>query len=292
MISLDILSFRTAGFLLPGWVRAVLGTCLLSFLCLSCAGSPASGPSPGALAGMPADVGTGREAVALYTETLRKNQDDYLAYYNRAMAWASLGDYGPATEDLDKSIGINPRNAAAYANRGTVWGKRGFHAESLKDFSQALAMNPEMPEVYFNRGITWGYLENWKRAAQNLDRALALRPGYAKALLFRGRIRLMQEHPEQALQDLDAACRLDPDEARNFMYRGLAFMALEQMEGRGTRYDPVFGIGSAKRQVLFPPWRSPPGPGQDSPGPGRFEPCRGPESLFRENLLCAGAAQL
>ena len=44
-----------------------------------------------------------------------------IAYYNRGIAYYSLGQYELAIADYDEAIRLDPQYAEAYCNRGTAY---------------------------------------------------------------------------------------------------------------------------------------------------------------------------
>jgi tetratricopeptide (TPR) repeat protein len=56
-----------------------------------------------------------------YNKVLSLNQDDGLAYYNRANCRAALNDYGAGISDMDDAIRCEPKNAMYYKQRGNLY---------------------------------------------------------------------------------------------------------------------------------------------------------------------------
>ena len=67
------------------------------------------------------------QAIAQYTQTIRREPNNAVAYNNRGIAYNRKGDTDRAIADLSQAIKIDPTYADAYNNRGTVYYARGEH---------------------------------------------------------------------------------------------------------------------------------------------------------------------
>ncbi|MEB3151352.1 MAG: tetratricopeptide repeat-containing serine protease family protein, partial [Sphaerospermopsis sp.] len=78
--------------------------------------------------------GDNRGAIVAYTEAIKINPNDALAYYNRGIARDDLGDKQGAIDDYNQAIKINPNYANAYNNRGIVRNDLGDKQGAIDDF--------------------------------------------------------------------------------------------------------------------------------------------------------------
>jgi len=92
------------------------------------------------------------KALADYTEVIRVDSKDAVAYCNRARLYAEKGDFDKALADASEAIRINPldpgvnrRSAEAYSYRGRVYAKKGNFDKALADFNRAVELHPENP---------------------------------------------------------------------------------------------------------------------------------------------------
>ncbi|HEX6830303.1 MAG TPA: tetratricopeptide repeat protein [Methyloceanibacter sp.] len=109
------------------------------------------------------------------------DSDLSVAYSNRGLGNANLGDNDSAIADLGQALRLDPRNAIAYNNRGFTYNNKGEYDRAIADLDQAIALNPENDTAYNNRGFGYNSKGEYDRAIADLDRALRLNPQNASA---------------------------------------------------------------------------------------------------------------
>lgn len=67
-----------------------------------------------------AEQGRYQEAVAEYSEAIRLDPGNALAYNNRGLAYVRLGQYQRAIEDYAEAVRVDPGDADAYADRAVL----------------------------------------------------------------------------------------------------------------------------------------------------------------------------
>jgi tetratricopeptide (TPR) repeat protein len=102
------------------------------------------------------DALTAQEALAYYSEQVRKNPADAAGWSNRAAVHSAAEDYSAAIKDIGEAIRLDPRSSDAFANRGWARAKMGDYRSAIEDLSQALKLNP-------NNGLALGN-SAWIRA--------------------------------------------------------------------------------------------------------------------------------
>ena len=96
------------------------------------------------------------------------------------MARTALGEIETAIEDYTQAIRLNPHDAVAYSNRGLAYAELKDYRKAIEDQTQAIRLNPELGVAYFNRGTIRrqmddrsGAIEDFQRAATTcLDRGM------------------------------------------------------------------------------------------------------------------------
>lgn len=119
------------------------------------------------------------EAVKDYTVVI-KNSDEYLPglYFERGTAYLEAADipdnYIYAINDFSESIRLNPRNAVAYNNRGNAYKNLGNYVNALEDLEKAAELSPENPSIYFNLGLAYFAAGDKGSAILNIKKAAGL----------------------------------------------------------------------------------------------------------------------
>ena len=84
-----------------------------------------------------------RAAIADYTEAIRIDPQDEVAYYSRGDAWCLKEQYDKALADFDEAIRVEPGYVSAYRARGLTWSLTGKFDKALADFDEALRIDPK-----------------------------------------------------------------------------------------------------------------------------------------------------
>jgi tetratricopeptide (TPR) repeat protein len=93
-------------------------------------------------------------------------------FYNRALAFASLGQSDRALHDYDRALQLDPRLAAAALNRGILHHQARRFTEALADFRRALDLGADPAVVHYNSALVYLAQHDRIAAKASLRRAL------------------------------------------------------------------------------------------------------------------------
>ncbi len=96
-------------------------------------------------------------AVGLWSEYLRREPTDEVAYCNRGFAHIRLQDYKAAWADFEKSIALCPTYSPAYNGRSRVWEHLSTPAQAMVELSKAVELCTDPASA-----------QRWKRRLRNL----------------------------------------------------------------------------------------------------------------------------
>lgn len=170
------------------------------------------------------------KAVANYSEVLRMNPSDKVAYVNRGIAYDEQGKYDEAISDCTRALAIDPKLAEAYINRGVAYEKKDQLDLAISDFTGAIEINPKLAKAYMNRGVIYEKKGQFDRAVSDYSSALELDPKYAGAYNSRGWLLGEKGNYDEAISDYTRALEIDPKYANAYSNRGVAYV-------RKGRYD-------------------------------------------------------
>ncbi len=229
-------------------------------------------------------------AVTLWTDTIRTQPGDAMAYYNLGVALLESGrPPAEAMARFEEALRLDPGHAGALDNIGLVLLRQRRFDEARARFERALAADPENAVALNNLGALELDLRRPAAAIPLLERALAAEPDLPKAIVHRnlGKALVAVGRAEPGLGHLDRAVRLDPGDPEAQNGRGDALLAL----GRPAAAVPSFeaalrlapadaGIESNLATALLQSGRV-----EDAAGHLRRVLAREPENLGARNNL-------
>lgn len=81
-----------------------------------------------------------KKAIEYLSNAVRLQPYDAIAYNNRGLAYADLGEYQSAIEDYNQAIRLKPDYANPYNNRGTIYLNQGNNELGCLDGKKACAL--------------------------------------------------------------------------------------------------------------------------------------------------------
>lgn len=87
-----------------------------------------------------------------FTEAIKENPTDPVAYINRGMARTNRSQFDGAIKDFSKAIELNDEDPHAYNGRGLAYHKKGDLVSAQRDFNEAIRRDPDLASAYRNRG--------------------------------------------------------------------------------------------------------------------------------------------
>jgi tetratricopeptide (TPR) repeat protein len=118
---------------------------------------------------------------ALYTATLQKNPDCWMAHYNLGIVLSEQGEPDQAIDHYGQAVALRPDYAEAHYNLGRLLVEHGQLADAIAHYERAAAINPADAEAQNNLGVTLFGIGRADDAIAHYQKALEIRPDYAEA---------------------------------------------------------------------------------------------------------------
>ncbi len=141
---------------------------------------------------------------------IRKDSQNFDAYYSRGCLYARKGDLVKAEKDFTRAIEINNRDSDAYYNRGLVLARMKKYALAVKDFDKAIELDPKAVDAYCNRGSANLELGKSDLAMRDYNKALKMESNDADLYHNRGVVYLSKGLKSEAMADFQKAAVLRP----------------------------------------------------------------------------------
>ena len=147
----------------------------------------------------------------LWRDTLAKNPNSWIAYYNLGIALKEQGRLDEAISQYRQALQIKPDLIEAYNNLALVLTQQNKFTEAVDFCQQALHIKPDDPDIHYNLGIALGKYDKLDEAADHFRQALRLKPDYADASYNLGRVLHLQGKLDEAIVYYQQAINLNPN---------------------------------------------------------------------------------
>lgn len=147
------------------------------------------------------------------------------ARHCRALALATLGDFGQAAQESQSIAAEMPPSAArldALISAGEYFMSAGDPYSARQQFDQALTDSPNNPEALESRARSLAAAGDMAAAMSDLNLLLSVAPGNVEALSLRAAAKRRMGDPAGALADAQSALTYDPGSAISYFERGAA----------------------------------------------------------------------
>jgi tetratricopeptide (TPR) repeat protein len=183
-----------------------------------------------------------RGAIVAYTEAIKIDPNNAVAYNYRGNLRFDLGDKQGAIQDYNQAIKINPNYDEAYNNRGWAKSALGDKQGAIQDYNQAIQINPNYDYNYSFRGVAKYELGDKQGAIQDYNQAIQINPNNANTYYFRGNAKSDLGDKQAAIQDYNQAIQINPNNANTYYFRGNAKYELGDKQAAIQDYNQAIKI--------------------------------------------------
>ncbi len=170
-----------------------------------------------------------QQAIADFTEALRRGPDSAAIHVARARAYGQAQDYDRAITDCTQAIRIDPGYGEAYAWRGTSYLKKRVLNKAIADYSLALRHAPFLAWARCDRADAYRRRGEPARALADLGEVLRDDPENEQALFNRCTVYLLNLHDfDRVIAESSEGIRRNPREPIWYMLRGQAYLMNEE----------------------------------------------------------------
>ncbi|HUC86097.1 MAG TPA: tetratricopeptide repeat protein [Candidatus Acidoferrales bacterium] len=152
-----------------------------------------------------------RNLETLWTDTLAKNPQSWMAHVNLGRLLAQRGEFGQAEAHYVAAIAINSSDESIYYNYANLLARSGRLDAAVDEYRRALALSPEKAEAHNNLGFALNKLHRTDEAISEYERAIACQPDYADAYYNLGNALSARHQMAAAVAAYQQAVRLNPN---------------------------------------------------------------------------------
>jgi len=150
------------------------------------------------------------DLTTLWTDTLRKNPDCWLAHNNLGNEFDRAGNYAKAWEHYREAQRVEPDFPETPLNVGLLLIKEGRPGEAIGYFQRTLELRPRDVRGHYNMGVALVQSGRIAEGISHLRTALEIDPGSADTHHSLGAGLMLQGELPEATQHLQEAVRLNP----------------------------------------------------------------------------------
>ena len=154
-----------------------------------------------------------RDVITLYSDTLEKNPECWMAHYNLAIALRAKGENEQAVAHYRQAVALRPQYSEAHYNLARILVERGEFADAIAHYESAIAVNPAEAEAHNNLGTALLQVGRLDEAIAHYEKALATRPEYADASCNLATALLQKGDIDGAIRSYLSGLALSPDQA-------------------------------------------------------------------------------
>jgi tetratricopeptide (TPR) repeat protein len=167
-----------------------------------------------------------RRAVTLYSDTLEKNHDCWMAHDNLGLALVNENRLPEAIAHHKAALKLKPDNPNSHINLGNALSMEGRMPEAIQQFQAALETRSDAAKAHYNLGIALMKMRRIQEAIEHYEEARRLNPEYLQAYINLGvaydRIGMVPK----AIENYQRSLELDPNSAEAHFDLGNAYMKM------------------------------------------------------------------
>jgi len=180
------------------------------------------------------------KALDIYNFYLRFLPNHVDALSQRAVTYASIGDFDRAFRDIDHafdSAGFSAiEQAIAHNHRAQIYFLNQETGSALKDFNRAIELNPDNPDYWLNRGILYQLTNEWELSIRDFEAYLERNPTDAEGFVNIARAYLALNNFDDAVDALGSAIAITPNDPELYIFRGSVNLIAEQFANAAQDY--------------------------------------------------------
>jgi tetratricopeptide (TPR) repeat protein len=192
-----------------------------------------------------------QDSETLWTDVIEKYPNDFLAYNNRALYYASVGNNDLAILDYSSAIDHHGAFLQSFYDRGILYLKQGDLLNALSDFDNVLNLQKNNSNGYLNRGLINMNLDRPENALNDFNRCIELDPANPLAYFNRSIHFSKAGQNANAIKDLSKALEYDPNNFQFTLARAQALMNSGKSQFGISEYEKCISIEPTNAQPHF-----------------------------------------
>lgn len=127
------------------------------------------------------------------------------------MCYSAVGVWRNSITLFSQALKVDPTNSLAYNNLGNALSDLGEFDQAIECYNKALRYHPEYADARYNLAEAYRQSGEVDKAISEYKRVIRMYPGYTKARNNLGSIYALQGKYDLAIAEFEAALKVDPD---------------------------------------------------------------------------------
>ncbi len=192
-----------------------------------------------------------KDDLTLWTDTVRKAPDAFVAQSNLALAHFHAGAFEEAAAGFSRAIRISPAVADSYHNRGRAYQRLGRREPALADLTTALALEPGQAALWHSRAELHFESGECAKALPDYARAIELAPDFLDARMGRGICLGMEGSYDAAIAEFSAVLERDPGLLDARYNRGKALYETRRLDDAIAEFTEILLRDPSYAKALY-----------------------------------------
>ena len=174
-------------------------------------------------------LGRRDEALADFTEAIRFDPGQSLAYAWRGVIYDDRKDWDRAMDDYSEALLLDPNLGGVLDRRGRIHYQHSEWDKALADYDESIRASPDDPLIYADRALAYAQAGKKEAARASFESATRLGPKVAWIFVEKGVFEQRQGRLREAVADFTAALHLDSQDRRALRQRSVAYHNADQL---------------------------------------------------------------
>ena len=178
----------------------------------------------------------------LWTDTLAKNSNCWVGYYNLGLALVQKGQVDEGIARYQKALEINPAFPEAHNNLGLALVQKGQVDDGMVHYQKALEINPNNAEAYYNLGLALVQKGQMDEGIAQYQKALGINPAFSEALNNLGLALVQKGQADEAISQYQKALGINPNYADAHYNLGIVLIQKGQVDEAIAQFQKALEI--------------------------------------------------
>jgi protein O-mannosyl-transferase len=159
-------------------------------------------------------------ALAIWSDTVRKQPEIARAHDSLGKAWYDAGFADRAVPEYRRAMELDPKYKQAYNNLGAALATLGQHEEAIPLYQKAIALQPDYAAAHSNLAVAYATLHRDREAIEEYEAAARIDPNYANTRVNYAIFLYQRRKLDEAAQWCREAIAVDPHYANSYSVLG------------------------------------------------------------------------